>query len=161
MAFLKDLFPSKYLRADDLPKPVLVTIDSVVEEELNDGKFKPVVYFLEEKKGLVLNKTNAERIADITESNDTDQWAGHQIVIYRDVVQFQGKTTPCVRVQPPAPAPAAKPQARPVKGSSGGGVPTAPTPPTAQAQVIEEYEEAEFPQDGDHPESEADQNPPF
>jgi len=160
MALLKDLFPSKYLKADDLPRPVLVTISDVAEETMNDGKAKPVVSFLEEEKSLVMNKTNAERIADITGSNNTDDWIGHQVVIYRDVVMFQGKTTPCVRVQPPAPAPAAKPQARPVK-ATGGVAPQAPTPPAVQAQVIEEYEEAEFPQDGDHPESEADQNPPF
>ncbi len=112
MVRLNSFFPSRYLNADDFPAPALVTIGRVEEELLNDGSSKPVVFFEELRKGLILNKTNGAKIATLIGSDETQDWAGQQIVLYRDVVQFQGKSTPCVRVQPPTPGVQA-PEARP------------------------------------------------
>ncbi len=112
MVRLNSLFPSRYLKADDFPRPVLVTIKRVDEELLNDGRSKPAVFFEELQKGLILNITNGKNIAALIGSDETQDWPGHQIVLYRDIVQFQGRSTPGVRVQAATPG-AQPPEARP------------------------------------------------
>jgi hypothetical protein len=58
-----NMFPSKYLRAADLPRPgMTLTIDAIQQEQIG-GDDKYVLYFLEEERGLALNKTNALAIA--------------------------------------------------------------------------------------------------
>jgi hypothetical protein len=76
-------FPSNYLKASDLgdAQPV-VTIDRVeVEAVGRDKEMKPVVYFRGKEKGIVLNKTNAKKIADLTGSKDTEDWSGCKVRI--------------------------------------------------------------------------------
>ena len=73
---INDLFPSRFLKAADLNgQRRIVTIKKVTREELGKGKEKKaVVYFGEAKKGLVLNVTNARKIAAVTGSEVIDQW---------------------------------------------------------------------------------------
>ncbi len=93
-------FPSKYLKAADLDgKPKLVTIDRWVTEEVGrDKESKAVIYFREEEHGLVCNKTNAGRIANLY-GRDIDGWIGKEVVIYPDQTDFAGKTVDCIRVR--------------------------------------------------------------
>ena len=112
MAKLSELYPSNYLKADDLPDEGLsMTIKTVEVEKMGDDQ-KPVIYFKEknetEEKGLVLNKTNADAIAQLTGSDDTDDWEGQRITIYPTETAFQGKTVPCIRVKLRAPKGKAK-----------------------------------------------------
>jgi len=97
---IDQLFPSKYLRTGDLEgREVTVTIDRVVLEPA--GKLqqpKPVVYFAGKKKGLILNRTNAQRIGEIAGSTNTDDWRGTAIRLYVTHVAFQGKPTPAIRI---------------------------------------------------------------
>ena len=62
-------FPSKYLKCADLSgKPWDMKIRTIALEDLgqgNDKEEKPVVYFVNAQKGLVLNKTNATTIAKV------------------------------------------------------------------------------------------------
>lgn len=112
-----DAFPSQYLKTPDLDgHRALVTIAKVVMEEIAEGERKPVVYFRGKEKGLVLNKTNANSIADIARTDETDRWTGVSIVLYPDKTDFQGKRVGCIRVDPPrvqqtttTPTPAAPP----------------------------------------------------
>ena len=104
------LFPSRYIKADDLSEPRTLKIKEVVMEEMNDGVSKPTIYFVGEPKGLVLNKTNAEFISLITNSDDTDGWVGHRVELHKDLVLFRGQATPCVRVRQVAPVSKAKPE---------------------------------------------------
>ena len=96
---------SSYLKADDLTNPVQVTIDYVQLEILKDaaGKEdeKPVLYFRGTKKGMVLNVTNANVIANIVGDDETDNWSGHLITLYKTTVEAFGKMVPAVRVQIP------------------------------------------------------------
>ena len=94
-------FPSKYLRAGDLQgREVKVVIDSVQMEDVSgDGtEEKPVAYFVGKQKGLVLNKTNAGKLA-AGFGDDTDEWLGKEILIYPDTTQFQGRMVDCLRVR--------------------------------------------------------------
>jgi hypothetical protein len=101
---VSDMFPSKYLAADDLQgRAVPVTIRDVEYDEMRDprsGKkiFKPVIYFEKKVKGLVLNKTNAFAIAAVL-GDDTERWKGGKIVIYPDRTLVAGTERDCIRVR--------------------------------------------------------------
>jgi hypothetical protein len=91
-------FPSSYLKASDLQgKAVRVTIDSVSTETLGDDR-KAVLHFVGKEKGLVLNKTNANRIVEATGSDETDDWEGWSITLYATKVDYQGKRVDAIRV---------------------------------------------------------------
>lgn len=96
-------FPSKYLKADvDVTDDLLVTIKSVKMESIGQGaksELKPVVYFNEADKGLVLNKTNAKMIGKIAKSDDTDDWRGVKIRLIATEVEFQGDIVMGIRVR--------------------------------------------------------------
>ena len=97
---VNDIFPSKFLKATDLKgRHVTVTIADCVMEQLGDNR-KLVLYFEGKDKGMVCNRTNADRIAYLY-SPDTDNWIGKAITIFPDMVNFQGKTMEALRVRPP------------------------------------------------------------
>ena len=99
MANIHDAFPSNYLKASDLKgaQPV-VTIDRIEFEAVGRTKeMKPIVYFVGKEKGVVLNKTNANKIAELTGSTETDDWSGCQIRLYATHVEFQGETVEAIR----------------------------------------------------------------
>lgn len=94
-------FPSTYLKAADLQgRRVTVTIDKVVMEDIG-GEHKPVLKFQGKDRGIVLNKTNANMIAEITGSTETDDWKGAKITLYPTKTDFQGSRVDCIRVDYP------------------------------------------------------------
>ncbi len=98
MTSISEFFPSKYVRAADLKgRDVVVTVDQVIQEDVGSD-LKPVVYFRGGQKGLVLNRTNAEAIAQLY-GDDTDKWPGARITLFATTVQFQGRSTPAIRVR--------------------------------------------------------------
>jgi len=108
---IHDAFPSMYLKASDLgdAQPV-ASIDRVEMEPVGRQKeMKPVVYFLGKTKGMVLNKTNSKKIADIAGTPDTDEWHGVQVKLYATEVDFQGETVEAIRVKSPLNKPVSRP----------------------------------------------------
>lgn len=104
---ISEMFPSKYLKAGDLPEDgdlVVTIVKCEMETVGNDApEAKAVVYFRElPNKGLVLNKTNAVTIQNIY-GPDTDLWIGKKIAVYVTEVQYAGKTMLGVRVRLKAP----------------------------------------------------------
>ena len=63
------------------------------------GDHKPVLYFVEKDKGIVLNKTNANKITEIAGSALTEEWQGTAIVLYPTETEFGGETVECIRVK--------------------------------------------------------------
>jgi len=108
------IFPSKYLKADDLDGEMTVTIKSVVLEELESkdrGKqSKPVAYFREFDKGVVLNRTNWGTIAK-QHGDDSDMWVGKQIVLFAMDVEAFGEMVLAIRVKLPRPQSKLRPAA--------------------------------------------------
>jgi len=95
---ISSAFPSEYLKATDLNgKAVRVTISDVTTEKIGDD-YKPVLRFTGKDKGLVLNKTNANRIVEAIGSDETDDWRGWSIVLYPCKVDYQGKRVEAIRV---------------------------------------------------------------
>ncbi len=102
MPNINDSFPSNYLKASDLQgRSVVVTIDRVAFEPVGrDREMKAVIYFIGKEKGVVLNKTNARKIIEVTGSALTEDWQGHAIVIYPTETEFAGESVECIRVKP-------------------------------------------------------------
>ena len=97
---LATVFPSKYIKAQDLMgRDVPVTIERAEVEKLGDDT-KLVLYFRGKEKGLVTNRTNADRIAHLYGTN-TDGWIGKEIILYTDMVNFQNRVVEAIRVRPP------------------------------------------------------------
>ena len=101
MPNIQDAFPSAFIKANDLQgRTVIVTIDHVTFEPVGREKeMKAVLYFKGKEKGLVLNKTNANKIMQLTSSPVTEEWSGFQIALYPTETQFGGETVDCVRVK--------------------------------------------------------------
>ncbi len=120
---INSAFPSNYIKASDLNgSAVLVTIADVkVEGVGRDKESKPVVYFVGKQKGMVLNRTNSKKIADIAGSQDTEDWPGTKIAIYPTTTEFGGEEVECIRVKAPKAAQAAKPKPEPELEPAGGG----------------------------------------
>lgn len=110
---INSAFPSNYLKASDLGESQpIVTIDRVEIEPIGrDKEMKPVVFFQGKTKGIVLNKTNARKIAEIASSPNTEDWSGVQIKLYATEVEFGGEQVEAIRVK--APTAAARPVRRP------------------------------------------------
>lgn len=100
---ISELFPSRYLKAADLDGDEVFTAESLNQEELGDDT-KPVLYFEEMEKGLVLNRTNANTTAslygqDTEYGKDTEDWVGKRITLFATEVDFRGQQTLAIRVR--------------------------------------------------------------
>ena len=102
-----DYFPTKYLRAADIQGDMPVTIAKVEEAIMGDDT-KPVAFFTELDKGLVMNKTNCLHIAQLLGSEVFTEWTGKKIVLYQMPVQFKGEIMQAIRVKAAGEKPAAQ-----------------------------------------------------
>lgn len=125
-------FPSKTLRADEMNDDMTLTIKSVQVETVGQGKDseeKPVIYFRETDKGLVLNKVNANTISGIY-GPETDGWIGQRITLFPTEVEFAGKQVKGIRVR----------MKRPGQGNNGNGhAAAAIAPPFNSWQEVADY----------------------
>jgi hypothetical protein len=135
---LNEVFPSNYVKADDLKgREVSVVISEAKMEKLGSDT-KLVIYFQNKDKGMVCNKTNANRIAYLY-GEDTDDWIGKEIVLASEFVEYQGKTVKGLRVRPPAPAAASKQQSRVVTEQRAGySVSTTTHPKDGLEEILDE-----------------------
>jgi hypothetical protein len=101
---VRELFPSKFVTAEDLGRQehqaviAGIRIEKVGQQE----EQRPVLHFQGHTKGMVLNRTNAKRIAEVF-GDDTDRWMGQTITLYPSETEYAGEVTPCVRVRVTAP----------------------------------------------------------
>ena len=103
---ISELSESNYLKKDDVMPPISVTISGITKENMaKDGappEIKAVLHFSESVKPMVLNMTNAELIAHINGSRETNDWTGQKITLYNDPsISFAGQITGGIRVQIP------------------------------------------------------------
>lgn len=93
---------SNALKAEDLKGHEVKCLINGAELKQFDNGNKIVLSFQGKEKTLVLNKTNARRIAEQF-GNNTDNWSGSEIILYPDKTEFQGKMVDCIRVRPSLP----------------------------------------------------------
>jgi hypothetical protein len=116
-----ELKNSNFLKKEDCGRGLLVTIDKVdqvnVAKEGAPADMKWCLFFVEMEKPMVLNSTNGQLIAQITGSDESDNWTGHKVVIYNDPnVSFGGKLTGGIRIRASRAATSKpRPQAVPVQ----------------------------------------------
>lgn len=98
---------SNFLKAEDLQgkKPLLTIISAEVQEkDYGEGPKKQIVLgFDKTDKILGLNYTNAAKIAELTGTEDFNEWVGTTIKLYQDTTKVNGVTKPCIRVFPELP----------------------------------------------------------
>jgi hypothetical protein len=87
---MSEAFPSRYLKATDIKgKELNLKISACEEEEVGEGT-KPVLYFVGKEKGVVLNRTNADILAEAY-GDDTDGWKNKPVVLATHRVAYKGE----------------------------------------------------------------------
>lgn len=112
------MFPSKYLKADDIQgqEPV-VTIESLDMERMKDKTGKEedkwMLSFEGKEKGLILNKTNGKTLVGLF-GDDTKEWMGKRIKLLTQEVEAFGERSMAIRIsiQKPPQAGEAKPDSK-------------------------------------------------
>jgi hypothetical protein len=97
---------SKYLSAADLSQEMKLRIKTVTVETVRGQgsaqEQKPIVWFTNHKKGLVLNKTNNRTLRG-TFGDDMEQWAGKIVILFPTHTDFGGRTVGALRIRIPPP----------------------------------------------------------
>lgn len=110
MPSINDFFPSKWLKASDIPPAgITLTIAGLKEEEIESDKKLPVIYFQGHSKGLVLNKTNSQMAGRLL-GEDYTTWGGKALHLVSEPVPYQGRVVDSIRVKPPVAAAQGVPQ---------------------------------------------------
>ncbi len=105
MPNINDLFPSRWLKAADLAGNEFdVTIQVAKLETVHNPRAKKeeqklAVYFKGTEKGLLLNKTNANSIAMLLKSDQTEDWPGGRVRLYPTEVQAGGEVHQTIRIK--------------------------------------------------------------
>jgi hypothetical protein len=136
MLLASDFDKSKYLKAVDLECEKKFRIKEVTSDELTDNAGKKekklIVWFTNDDRGLVLNKTNNRTLRGAFGDNTAD-WARKVIVMF-PMMADNGKPGIRIRIQPPKKdAAAATATSSSNKPNGNGAAVAAPpvTPPTA------------------------------
>ena len=98
---IDDVYSGSTIAAADLRgKNVIVTITGASKREFDgaQGKVMKIVLTLKEtEKEFVVNKTNANRIAE-SHGRRYPAWVGKKITLTPDRTEYQGKIVDCIRV---------------------------------------------------------------
>jgi hypothetical protein len=100
---------SRFFKAEDLQAEKKLRIKIVTEELVGVGaeqQKKLVVWFTNDERGLVLNKTNNRTMRGVF-GDDCAGWAGKIVVLFPSTVDLRGKMVPSLRVRIPPPKQAA------------------------------------------------------
>lgn len=123
----KLLFPNDYVSAAEFAgKDYTLTIREVKIEgvQTDDGKeSKPVLFFVETKKKLILNRTNSESIATMY-GGAVEGWPGKRITLFPATTSAFGATVDCVRIREKVP---------PARGAASN------TPPDQDGEAFAEH----------------------
>lgn len=115
MTTVSQIYPSPWLKADDLAGSVTVKIAKVAVEEFRqrDGEKESriVLSFSKDgkptKKKLICNKTQALAVAQLTKTEEFEKWQGREITL-RPATLPNGKATISIAPESPSPKTGAK-----------------------------------------------------
>lgn len=98
---MSEAFPSKWIKADTMQNDsVVATIADCQMSQYADGTRAPALTFQGSDQMLGLNKVNGNMLATLF-GDDTDNWRGKQIELFKTTTEFQGRIVPCIRVRAP------------------------------------------------------------
>jgi hypothetical protein len=110
-----------------MPTEKKLKIKNVTEEQIGPDKEKKLcVWFTNDARGLVLNKTNNRTIRGAF-GDDTAGWIGKIIVLFPTTDEFRGRMVPVLRVRIPPP--------KQVAGNGQGAVAAAPVKQPEPAEI--------------------------
>ena len=150
---------SKYFRADDLSGDLKLRVKNVTEETIGEGadrQQKLVVWFTNDKRGLVLNRLNNRALRGAF-GDDTANWAGKIIILFQLMVEMRGKMVPGLRVRIPPSKHAGQAVAplKPKHSANGQAAATKPpddenledqsSPAQSQTSATDDFEDDEIP----------------
>ena len=112
-----------YLKKEDLSDPIDTELLWVKEEKVTtpgkDTTTRLVAYFEGLSKGLVLNTANCETLAEITGTDDPNEWKDIGLQLYVDPdVKYGGKKIGGIRIRTPAHVPVPVQEPEPVQEPS-------------------------------------------
>lgn len=95
---------SKWLKKEDVAEldegQRLTTVEAILEEQVGDD-IKPVIYFKGIEKAWAANMTGLEALAEMSGSQDTEDFVGIRIEIYVDPdVRYGGKRVGGIKLRP-------------------------------------------------------------
>lgn len=95
-----------YLKKEDFPSPVLLTVMRYTEENVaregEPAEMKWVVHFAELDRGMVLNPTNQNLMQAATGCEDSESTVGKKVVVFTDPnVSMGGKLVGGLRIRAP------------------------------------------------------------
>lgn len=107
MPRINEMMESKFLKKEDVGEGILVTVLGVGKENVaRDDQPAEMKWVLHSNhngvniKPMVLNTTNLKLIAQICGSDNTDDWAGKDVVLYNDPsVSYQGELKGGIRAR--------------------------------------------------------------
>jgi hypothetical protein len=100
-----DFDKSRFLKAADLKTEKKFRIKNVWAETVGVGdekERKPVLWFTNDERGLLLNTTNLRALAGAF-GDSMEGWVGKVIVVFPTMIDFRGKMVPALRVRIPPP----------------------------------------------------------
>jgi len=100
---------NRFFKAADMAQEKKLRIKDVTEEEIGMGADKDrklVVWFTNDDRGLVLNKTNNRTLRGAF-GDACDSWKGKIIIVFPTQDDFRGRMVPVLRVRIPPPKQAA------------------------------------------------------
>jgi len=119
---------SRFFRAEDLTQDKVLRIRSVTEEPVSAHQEKKLaVWFTNDPKGLVLNRTNNRTIRGAY-GDDVAGWIGKLIVLFRTKTEFGGELVGALRVRIPPPKQAKTSVAPPAQETANAAAATNPAP---------------------------------
>ena len=98
-----DVFPSEYLKSDDVVgageehQISHVEMEQFTDPKTKEVDTKPVLHFKDIEKKLILNKTNWKSLA-LCHGPDSDQWKGKRVVLRLVEVSAFDKTVDAIRI---------------------------------------------------------------
>ena len=85
-----EMIQSKFLKKEDFPQPVVLSIKGVAIEEVGRNDTRWVLYFNEKTKAVVLNVTKIKQLEQ-RYGDDTDHWIGKKVKVSNDPTVMMGQ----------------------------------------------------------------------
>lgn len=112
---VSEMYPKKFATGEDLAgKEATLIISSIELESMRPDPRaaevqKYVLYFEKAQRGIILNRTIAEQIAQAVGSDESDDWIGKKITLFPLPMVVAGKNRVAIRVKPPVNGPSDPP----------------------------------------------------
>jgi hypothetical protein len=139
MVMASDYDQSRFMKAADFTADKKLKIREVTEEDVGTDKNKErklVVWFTNDKRGLVLNRVNNRTIRGAY-GDDVAGWTGKIIAVFPTMAEFRGTMGPALRVRvPPPKQAAATPTSQPVSPAGNGGAAAPAADPELESNPV-------------------------